>query len=660
MEPKGGRRRVVVDDVRPQVDGGRYPAKRTVGDIVEVEANVFADGHDRLGASLRVHRDGDDAAREIGMEPLGNDRWHAAFIADRTGIWRFWVHGWVDTVSTWHAEILRRIEAGQDLEQELLIGARLLRRAAGRAGSDDAQTLRSMARVLRQGRLDEIMATVSSQELLDLASRYPDRNRGASTSAGYPVEVARQRARHGAWYELFPRSCSPDPGRPGTLRDIEALVPGIAELGFDVIYLPPIHPIGHTSRKGRNGATTAAVGDPGSPWAIGSEDGGHTAVHPELGTVDDVERLVKTLEAHAMELALDIAFQCSPDHPWVQEHPEWFRHRPDGSIRYAENPPKRYEDIYPFDFETKDWRALWVALRDVVLFWAERGVSIFRVDNPHTKPFGFWEWLIAEVKREHPDSVFLAEAFTRPRVMEHLAKVGFDQSYTYFAWRNTKEELAGYLTELTKGPAREFMRPNLWPNTPDILTEVLQEGGPPAFRVRLLLAATLGANYGILGPAFEHLERTPRQEDSEEYLGSEKYEIRHRDPAGGAAMRGFIAQVNRIRRANPALQYDGTLEFHAIDDPHLLAYSKRSPDGANVILVIVNLDHEHPQGGWTDLRMWEIGFRDWRSPFAALDLLSGTSFDWRGPHNFVELDPASGPGHIFRIEPAPSTPARRR
>ena len=659
MEPKDGRLRVVVEDVRPRVDDGQFPAKRTVGDVVEVEADVFADGHDRLGVVLRFQLDGAEAVEEVRMEPLGNDRWRAAFHVDRTGTWRFWVHGWVDSFFTWHGELLRRLEASQELGLEPLIGAKLLRRAAGRAGPDDAARLQAMAKVLRRGDPAQVTAAVASEELVELARRYADTTRGATTSPAFSVEVARERARHGAWYELFLRSASPDPNRAGTLRDVEALVPEIAKLGFDVVYLPPIHPIGRTNRKGRDNVAIAGEDDPGSPWAIGSEEGGHVAVHPDLGTVDDVERLAKTLDAHGMELALDIAFQCSPDHPWVHEHPEWFRHRPDGTIRYAENPPKKYEDIYPFDFETKDWRALWRALLDVVLFWAEHGVSIFRVDNPHTKPFVFWEWLIAEVKREHPDSLFLSEAFTRPRVMERLAKIGFDQSYTYFAWRNTKQELTDYLTELTKGPAREFMRPSLWPNTQDILTAVLQEGGPPAFRLRFFLAATLGANYGILGPAFEHLEATPREPGSEEYLGSEKYEIRRRDPARASVMRGLIAVVNRIRREQPALQHDRTLEFHAIDNTQLLAYSKRSPDGSNVVLMIANLDPVHPQSGWTDLRMWELGFEDWRTRFVAHDLLSDETFAWRGPRNFVELDPARRPGHILRIEPAGTAAARR-
>lgn len=461
--------------------------------------------------------------------------------------------------------------------------------------------------------------------------------------------AARERARHGAWYELFPRSASPDPSRHGTLRDVAGLVPDIAELGFDVLYLPPIHPIGRTSRKGPNNTAAAGSDDPGSPWAIGSEAGGHTAIHPELGTFDDLEHLLAELKRHDMELALDLAFQCSPDHPWVTQHPEWFRHRADGTIRFAENPPKTYEDIYPIDLETKDREGLWRALLDVALFWVDRGISIFRVDNPHTKPFAFWEWMLAEVKRDHPDVLFLSEAFTRPRVMEHLAKIGFDQSYTYFAWRRTKDELTQYLIELTQGPARDFLRPNLWPNTPDILTDQLQEGGPPAFRLRFLLAATLGANYGIYGPAFEHMEGEPREPGSEEYLHSEKYEIRARTPAGGA-LRELIARVNLIRREHPALQHDRTLRFHPVDGDQLLAYSKTLPDGTDPVVVIVNLDPVHPRSGWVDLRMPELGMA-WDAPFTARDLLGGETFSWTGARNFVELHPGHQPGHVLAIEP---------
>jgi starch synthase (maltosyl-transferring) len=476
---------------------------------------------------------------------------------------------------------------------------------------------------------------------------HPDR-RGSGTSPERVMIASRERARHGAWYELFPRSASPDASRPGTLRDVAALVPDLAEAGFDVLYLPPIHPIGETNRKGPNNATRAGADDPGSPWAIGSAAGGHTAIHPELGTFDDLEHLLAELKRHDMELALDLAFQCSPDHPWVVEHPEWFRHRADGSIRFAENPPKRYEDIFPLDFETKDRDGLWRALLDVVLFWVEKGVPIFRVDNPHTKPFAFWEWLLAEVKGDHPDVLFLSEAFTRPRVMERLAKIGFDQSYTYFAWRRTKDELTAYLTELTTEPVRDFLRPNLWPNTPDILTDQLQEGGPPAFRLRFLLAATLGANYGVYGPAFEHLDDEPREPGSEEYRDSEKYQRRVRPPSS-SGIRELMARVNLIRREHPALQHDRTLRFHPTDSDQLLAYSKTLPDGDEPVVVIANLDPVHPRSGWVDLRMPELGMA-WDEPFTARDLLTGESYAWTGARNFVELHPGHRPGHVLAVE----------
>jgi starch synthase (maltosyl-transferring) len=524
-------------------------------------------------------------------------------------------------------------------------------RATGAAGAPDR--LKAAAAGLRRLDPEKAAALATSGDLHALMGRHADRRRGAASSGEYVMVAARERARHGAWYELFPRSASPTPGRHGTLRDVAALVPDIAELGFDVLYLPPIHPIGETARKGANNTITAGPKGPGSPWAIGSAAGGHTAIHPELGTFDDFEHLLAELKRKDMELALDLAFQCSPDHPWVSEHPEWFRHRADGTIRSAENPPKKYEDIYPFDFDTKDREGLWRALLDVVLFWIEKGVPIFRVDNPHTKPFVFWEWLLAEVKRDRPDIVFLSEAFTRPRVMEHLAKIGFDQSYTYFTWRRNKEELTAYLTELTREPVRDFLRPNLWPNTPDILTDQLQEGGPPAFRLRYLLAATLGANYGIYGPPFEHMDHEPREPGSEEYRDSEKYQLRFRK-AAATGMRELIARVNTIRRERPALQHDRTLRFHPVDNDQVIAYSKALPDGADPVVVIVNLDPLHPQSGWVDLRMPELGM-DWDATFLARDLLTGESFDWVGARNFVEVDPGHQPGHVLAVEPAGST-----
>jgi starch synthase (maltosyl-transferring) len=460
--------------------------------------------------------------------------------------------------------------------------------------------------------------------------------------------VERDKARFSTWYEMFPRSCAPVPGQHGTLADCEARLPYIAQMGFDVLYLPPLHPIGTVHRKGRNNAVVAAAHDPGSPWAIGAAAGGHKAVHPQLGTLEDLRRLVTRAHEYGIEVALDIAFQCAPDHPYVQEHPEWFRWRPDGTVQYAENPPKKYEDIYPFDFDTPHWQALWEELKSVLDFWIEHGVRIFRVDNPHTKPLRFWEWLIGAVQATHPEVIFLAEAFTRPKIQYELAKRGFTQSYTYFAWRHTKEELSGYFTELTRTTVREYFRPNLWPNTPDILTEYLQHGGRPAFMIRLVLAATLGASYGIYGPAFELGEHLPREEGSEEYLDSEKYELRHWDLEKPDSLRDFIARVNRIRRDNPALQSNQGLQFHPVDNPELLCFSKYNAEHANAILVVVNLSPYHAHSGWVELQLDALGL-DARQPYQMHDELSNARYLWHGTRNYLEIDPQVVPAHIFRI-----------
>jgi starch synthase (maltosyl-transferring) len=647
----------VIEHVTPAVDGGRFPAKATIGEVVPIEADVFADGHDRIAARV-LHRHQDvDEWTEVPMQALGNDRWRAELAIATTGTYRFRIEGWIDSWTTWRSDLAKRRAAGQDLTEEVKEGAPLVGGAARRARSagagDDAERLAAYAKRLRRPKRDDVDGLATSQELDALMARYPDRRRGPASSEELELVAARERARHGAWYELFPRSASPEPGRHGTLRDVAGLVPDLAELGFDVLYLPPIHPIGRTNRKGPNNATAARRGDPGSPWAIGSAEGGHTAIHPELGTFDDFEHLQAELKRHEMELALDLAFQCSPDHPWVTEHPDWFRHHADGSIRFAENPPKVYEDIYPIDFETKDREGLWRALLDVVLFWVGKDVRIFRVDNPHTKPFPFWTWLLPEVKDREPDVLFLSEAFTRPRVMERLAKLGFDQSYTYFAWRRTKDELTFYLTELTQSPVRDFLRPNLWPNTPDILTDQLQEGGPPSFRLRILLAATMGANYGVYGPPFEHLESTPREAGSEEYRDSEKYQLRSWSPASGTGMRELIGRLNRIRRDHPAFQHDRTLRFHPVDNDRLIAYSKTLPDGSDPMLVVANLDPRFPQSGWLDVRMPELGM-GWDASFEARDLLTGETFAWRGARNYVELHPGHQPGHVLAIEPSGS------
>ncbi len=643
-----GRRRVVIEGIEPRVDGGRFPVKRTVGDAVEVEADIFVDGHDALAAVLRWRPPGGDW-RERRMEPLGNDRWRGRFEVDRPGRWSCAVESWPDAFETWRRDFEKRVAAGQELSVQLEIGAELVDAAAGRATGKLAAGLEREARRLAdaRGAVGERVELALSDELAERVARAPDRRHSTVREPALEVVVDRERARFGAWYELFPRSWGPD-REHGTFGDLEARLEYVAGMGFDVLYLPPIHPIGQTGRKGRDNRPEAEPGDVGSPWAIGASEGGHTAVHPKLGTLEDFRRLVGAAKGHGMEIALDIAFQCSPDHPWVEEHPEWFRWRPDRTVQFAENPPKKYEDIYPLDFETEAWRELWEALRDVFLFWIEQGVEIFRVDNPHTKPFAFWEWAIGEIKAEHPEVIFLSEAFTRPKVMYRLAKLGFTQSYTYFAWRNDRWGLTEYFTELTRGPAREFFRPNLWPNTPDILNEYLQTGGRPAFMARLVLAATLGASYGIYGPAFELCEATPREPGSEEYLRSEKYEIRDWHLDAPHSLRDLIARVNRIRRDNPALHRDRGLRFHPMENPEVIAYSKRSPDGGNRVLVVVNLDPRHTQSGWIELDLAALGLEP-DEAFQAHDLLTDTRYLWKGPRSYVELDPDELPAHVMVI-----------
>jgi starch synthase (maltosyl-transferring) len=634
-----GRRRVVVENVTPEVDCGRYPAKRVVGETVVVEADVFADGHDEIAAVVRYRRQGETGWCERPMRPLVNDRWRGEFTVTELGRYQFAVEGWVDPFRTWVRDLARRVAAGQDVAVELRSGARLVRAAARRAEGEDRQLLERLARRLagRQG-----PERARSEELAAAMARNPDRSLAGSYCRELPVEVDRERGRFSAWYELFPRSAGRR-GRHGTFRDVEALLPYVAGMGFDVLYLPPIHPIGRSFRKGRNNAVEAAPGDPGSPWAIGSEEGGHRDVNPELGTLADFRRLVRRAGEAGLEIALDLAFQCSPDHPYVREHPEWFRWRPDGTVQYAENPPKKYQDIYPFDFETPAWRSLWEELTGVVLHWVAQGVRIFRVDNPHTKPFAFWEHLISEVRRRHPDVIFLSEAFTHPKVMYRLAKLGFTQSYTYFAWRNEAWELRQYFTELTRTEVAEFFRPNLWPNTPDILTEYLQRGGGRASAVRAVLAATLGASWGVYGPAFELAETTPLTPGREEYLDSEKYQLRAWDLDREDGLRGLLARLNAIRRAHPALQQDRTLRFLRTDNEQLLAYAKTDPAGGDLVVVVANLDWRNLQSGWVELPLEAAG------PYRVEDLLNGPAYDWSGDWNYVEVRPAEFPAHVLAV-----------
>ncbi len=645
-----GARRVVIENITPQVDGGRFAVKRILGDRVAVEADVFTDGHDCVACDLLHRAEGAAHWQRSPMSLLGNDRWRACFDADRLGSHRYTVEAWVDHLQTWRRDLTKKFDAQQDVSVELARATELIGARAARASKEDRLPLERWSQDLGDERLstDERVALAQSAELHERARRYPDPALVVRHEPLLALEVDRERARFSSWYEFFPRSTAALPEAYGTFADCEARLPYVAGMGFDVLYLPPIHPIGRSERKGPNNEPSADAGDPGSPWAIGSPAGGHKSIDPQLGTLADFRRLVERSRALGLEIALDIAFQCSPDHPYVREHPEWFLHRPDGTIQYAENPPKKYQDIYPFHFETPAWRELWAELASVVEFWIEQGVRIFRVDNPHTKPFAFWEWLIARIKASQPDVLFLAEAFTRPKVMYRLAKLGFTQSYTYFAWRNTRSEIRAYLRELGKPPVSDFMRPNLWPNTPDILTEYLQFGGRPAFIARLVLAATLGASYGIYGPAFELMEHEPRDPGSEEYHDSEKYQLRRWDLARPESLRDFIARVNHIRREHVALHSDRHLVFHETDNETLIAYSKTAPDGSDPILCVVNLDPHHTQSGWLSLDLSVLGLEP-EVAYQAHDLLSGARFLWRGSRTFVSLNPSLGAAHILRI-----------
>jgi starch synthase (maltosyl-transferring) len=648
--PADGRVRIVIEDVGPRVDDGRYAVKRTLGERVTAEADVFTDGHDAVSCVLLHRHDSRSEWQRVVMEPLGNDRWRAAFTVRELGRYWFTVVGWVDHLETWRRDLLKKHAAGQDLDLDLRRGAQLVEELAGRVPARDVPRLQELAAALLDDArdLDERVALAQAESLRELSVRHPEPDLTLRHEPPLPVEVDRERARFSTWYEFFPRSTSSAPGVHGTFADCEARLPYVAEMGFDVLYLPPIHSIGRAQRKGPNNSTTSGPGDPGSPWAIGASEGGHRDILPELGTPEDFRRLVARARELGIEIALDIAFQCSPDHPYAHEHPEWFLKRPDGTIQYAENPPKKYQDIYPFHFESAAWQPLWEELHGVVEHWAAQGVRIFRVDNPHTKPFAFWDWLIARVKSEHPDAIFLSEAFTRPKVMYRLAKGGFTQSYTYFTWRNTKHEIAEYFRQLTSPPVCNFLRPNLWPNTPDILPEYLQYGGRAAFVVRLVLHELERRSIKAVARAERRRQHEPREPGSEEYRDSEKYQLRHWALERPDSLRELLTRINRIRRENPALQSDRTLHFHRVDAESLIAYSKTADEDGSAILVVANLDPHHPQSGWLHLDLAALGIAEGQR-FQAHDLLSGARFLWNGARNFVALDPAHSSAHVFRI-----------
>jgi len=638
----------VIENLQPLVDGGRYPTKRIVGEDLVVEADIFKDGHDVVAAVLKWRVLGERRWRETPMAYIDNDRWRGICTLYDIAIYEYTVEAWTDTFRGWQQEFAAKFSAGiSELRSEALEGAALVEAASRRARdrTDSARLLELSRRMCKAGTA-EINKIAQSRELEVLMATYTDRDNATHYAPAPRVIVDRPAAQIGAWYEFFPRSAEGRGDRGSTFRDCLPRIDDAKAMGFDVIYFPPIHPIGHTNRKGRNNSIICEPGDPGVPWAIGSEAGGHKAVEPSLGTLADFDWLQKQVRKRGMEIALDFAINCSPDHPYVKEHPDWFYKRPDGTIKYAENPPKKYEDIYPLNFRCDDWRELWAEMKSIVLFWARRGVRIFRVDNPHTKPVAFWEYLVSGVRDKYPDVVFLAEAFTRPKMMKALAKAGFNQSYSYFTWRNSKRELIEYFTELTQTEMSEYFRANLWPNTPDILPFVLQDGGRPAFMIRVLLAATLSTLYGIYsGYELCEDEALPGRE---EYLDSEKYQWKERDWNAPGNVKDWITRLNKIRKENRALQFYDNLRFYHADNPAILFYGKMTPARDNIILIVVNLDPHRKQNSYVNVPIDQFGQME-SDVYQVHDLLSDARYTWRGRQNYVELDPEIQPAHVFRV-----------
>jgi starch synthase (maltosyl-transferring) len=638
----------VIENLRPLIDGGRYPVKRVVGDDLVVEADVFKDGHDVVAAALKWRALGETRWHETPMALVDNDRWRGVCTVYENATYEYTVEAWTDTFRGWQHEFAAKFEAGiTDLRSETLEGVALLDEAANRASdAADAFRLRELAEMMRVGENAQVNEIAHSGELEVLMATYPERA-GATQYAPAPrVVVDRKEARTAAWYEFFPRSAEGHGDRGSTFRDCLPRIDDAKAMGFDVIYFPPIHPIGHTNRKGRNNSVTCEPWEPGVPYAIGSEFGGHKAIEPSLGTFEDFQWLEQEIRNRGMEIALDFALNCSPDHPYVREHPEWFYRRPDGTIKYAENPPKKYEDIYPLNFRCENWQELWQEMTSVILFWAERGVRIFRVDNPHTKPVPFWEYLISGVRNQYPDVIFLSEAFTKPKMMKALAKAGFTQSYTYFTWREKKAELTEYFTELTQTEMREYFRGNLFTNTPDILPLHLQEGGRPAFMIRSVLAATLSSVYGIYS-GFELCENAALP-GREEYLDSEKYQWKERDWDAPGNIKDWITRLNRIRKENRALHLYDNLRFYRTENDAILCYGKMTPARDNIILVVVNLDPRRSQNSYVHVPLEDLGAMD-ADTYQVHDLLSDARYIWRGSANYVELNPEVQPAHVFRV-----------
>ncbi|MCW5912897.1 MAG: alpha-1,4-glucan--maltose-1-phosphate maltosyltransferase [Cyclobacteriaceae bacterium] len=637
------KKRVIIENVQPRVDGGLYPAKRTTGERVDVTAAVFGDGHDHIRGEVLYKKQDDKDWKSVALHPTYNDEWHASFYVPEKGNYVFTVQAWIDHFETWHDGFRKKALAKVDVTVELAEGVILLKQLG-----KNNPALSGTARRLEDKNKDNAIAFVLSDDFARIVHENPLLENETRYEQELVVQVEHRKANFSAWYEFFPRSSALEPGKHGTFNDCVRLLPRIAAMGFDVLYFPPIHPIGKINRKGKNNSVSSQPGEPGSPWAIGSDEGGHKSILPALGTLEDFKRLVGEARKLGIDIAMDIAFQCAPDHPYVKEHPDWFKQRPDGSIQYAENPPKKYQDIYPFNFESDDWKGLWEELKSVFFFWIEQGVTIFRIDNPHTKPIPFWQWVIAEVQKVHPDIIFLSEAFTRPKIMASLAKVGFTQSYTYFTWRVSKQELTDYMNDLVFGQSRNYFRPNFWPNTPDILPYHLQHQGENVFILRYALAATLSSNYGVYGPPYEFYENNP-VEGKEEYYNSEKYEIRHYDWRRTNRLTDIMSLLNKIRQANPALQSTWNLQFCPIENSQVIAYLKATDDLSNIILVVANLDPNNTQHGYVQLPKAKLKLSD-KINVKLYDLVTDEHYTWTQEWNYVHLNPNKMPFHVFKLE----------
>ncbi|MBO6660615.1 MAG: alpha-1,4-glucan--maltose-1-phosphate maltosyltransferase [Roseivirga sp.] len=644
---KSGQRRVVIENVSPEINCGQHAAKRVVSQILEVSADLLADGHDVLNAHVKYKHQSAKVWKYAPMELHENDRWAGSFKVEKQGLYVYTIEAWVDYPLTWQHNIERKIEDGQQVNVELEDGIQYLQAAKKKSKADKEYLDQLIAAFKNADDYNFAIEEAQSEKLHQVFLTNPAKQFATTYDKLLPLYVDRKKALFSSWYEFFPRSTAKEPNQHGTFKDVLEIIPLVAEQGFDVIYFPPVHPIGTAHRKGKNNTTTALPEDVGVPWAIGNKEGGHKDILPELGSLEDFQEVIKLAAEHGIEIAMDFALQCSPDHPYVKEHPSWFKWRPDGTVQYAENPPKKYQDIYPIYFESEDWENMWDEFISIVLYWNKLGIKIFRVDNPHTKPFGFWEYLIAEVKKVDQDVLFLSEAFTKPKTMQRLAKIGFTQGYTYYTWRTSKSELIEYMNELTKSPMKDYFRPNFWPNTPDINPWMLQGGNENLYITRHMMAATLSSNFGMYGPVYEQIENAAVI-GKEEYLNSEKYEVRHWDWKKVTKVGQLVGKINKIRKEHKALQETNNIDFCQIENDRILAYFKQSQDKTDSMLFAVNLDPYNKQGGWVQVPKHKLGL-DNNHPIRVTDLITGNSYIWNQEWNFVELDPYQIPYHIFSI-----------